>query len=67
MARFSRRTARRASTALLGGAHVGAFVALSTEVDDVDPKNASLARFLEALRPLRESARQKPDDERMVR
>jgi exosortase A len=42
----------QARAALLGGAHVGAFVALSTEADDGGPQNASLARFLEALRPM---------------
>jgi exosortase A len=41
----------QARAALLGGTHIGAFVALSTEVDDADPQNASLARFLKALRP----------------
>ncbi len=41
----------QARAALLGGAHVGAFVALSTEVDDVDPQNASLARFLDCTAP----------------
>ena len=42
----------QARAALLGGAHVGAYIAISTEIDDVAPQNASLARFLEALRPL---------------
>ena len=42
----------QARAALLGGAHVGAYIAISTEVDDVAPQNASLAPFLEALRPL---------------
>ena len=42
----------QARAALLGGAHVGAFVALSTEVGDGDPQNKALARFLDALVPL---------------
>jgi exosortase A len=42
----------QARAALLGGAHVGAYIAISTEGDDVAPQNASLARFLEALGPL---------------
>ncbi len=42
----------QARAAFSGGAHVGAYIAISTEVDDVAPQNASLARFLEALRLL---------------
>ena len=42
----------QARAALSGGAHVGAYVAISTEADDVAPQDTSLARFLEALRPL---------------
>ena len=41
----------QARAALHGGAHVGAFVALSIEADDAAAQTDSLARFLEALRP----------------
>ena len=41
----------QARAALHGGAHVGAFVALSSEADDAAAQTDSLARFLEALRP----------------
>jgi hypothetical protein len=44
------------------GDHVGAFVALSIEVDDVDPQSASLARFLEALGPLADARASGLDD-----
>lgn len=41
----------QARTAFTNGANVGAYIAISTEVDDVAPQNASLARFLKALPP----------------
>lgn len=42
----------QARAALFGRAHVGAYIALSTEVDDTAPDNPSLGRFLTALRRL---------------
>lgn len=41
----------QARAALSGGAHVGAFVALSTEADNFASDNPTLARFLKALGP----------------
>jgi EpsI family protein len=42
----------QARAALLGGAHVGAYIAISTEVEDPAPDNPTLARFLKAMGPL---------------
>ena len=42
----------QARAAFSGGAHVGAFVAISTEADRVTPESTSLANFLKALGPL---------------
>lgn len=44
----------QARAALLGGHHVGAFVAISTEADDIGAANSVLTHFVEAMAPWRD-------------
>ncbi len=41
-----------ARAGLLGVAHAGAYIAISTEVDDTAPENPTLARFFKTMGPL---------------